>query len=105
MKKILELGVVYPWNFIFNHEVSPLRNIPDISTRHYVLQALAFMWVVAFSIAVGNATFFYVNFLAHAALIGAATITVATWTAATVKPDLFVRTATGWGRAPNGEHE
>lgn len=104
MKKILKLSVVYPWNFIFNHEVSPLRNIPDISSRHYVLQALAFMWVVAFSIAVGNATFFYVNFLAHAALIGAATITVATWTAATVKPDLFVKKA-GWGRSPDGEHE
>jgi hypothetical protein len=104
MTKILKYGVVYPWNFIFNHEVSPLRNIPDISTRHYVLQALAFMWVVAFSIAVGNATFFYVNFLAHAALIGAATITVATWTAATVKPELFVKKA-GWGRSPTGEHE
>ena len=56
-------------------------------------------------IAIGNATFFYINFLAHAALIEAATVTVATWTAATVKPQLFVRTATGWGRAPNGEHE
>ena len=104
MKKILELSIVYPWNFIFNHEVSPLRNIPDISTRHYVLQALAFMWVVAFSIVVGNATFFYVNFLAHVALIGAATVTVATWTAATVKPELFVRKA-GWGRSIDGEHE
>ena len=104
MKKILELGVVYPWNFIFNHEVSPLRHIPDISTRHYILQALAFMWVVAFSVAVGNATFFYINFLAHVALIGAATITVATLTAATVKPELFVRKS-GWGRSATGEHE
>jgi membrane protein YdbS with pleckstrin-like domain len=104
MKKILELGVVYPWNFIFNHEVSPLRHIPDISTRHYVLQALAFMWVVAFSVAVGNATLFYINFLAHVALIGAATITVATLTTAKVKPELFVRKA-GWGRSTTGEHE
>lgn len=105
MKKLLELGVVYPWNFIFNHEVSPLRHIPDISTRHYVLQALGFMWVAAFSIMVGNATFFYVNFLGHVALIGAITITVSTLTAATVKPGMFVRTATGWGRSPTGEHE
>lgn len=104
MKKILELGVVYPWNFIFNHEVSPLRHIPDISTRHYILQALAFMWVVAFSVAVGNATFFYINFLAHVALVGAATITVATLTAATVKPELFARKP-GLGRGPTGEHE
>ena len=81
-----------------------MRHIPDISTRHYVLQALAFMWVVAFSVAVGNATFFYVSFLAHVALIGAATITVMTLTTATVKPELFVRKA-GWGRSVDGEHE
>lgn len=104
MTKILKYGVVYPWNFIFNHEVSPLRHIPDISTRHYVLQALAFMWVVAFSVAVGNAMFFYINFLAHAALIGAATVTIMTLTTATVKPELFAKKA-GWGRSPTGEHE
>jgi len=104
MSKILRYGVVYPWNFIFNHEVSPLRHIPDVSTRHYVLQVLAFMWVVAFSIVVGNATFFYVNFLAHAVLVGAATITVITLTTATVKPELFIRKA-GWGRSVDGEHE
>jgi hypothetical protein len=40
--------VVYCWNFVFNHEVSPLRNIPDVAIRHYVLQALGFMWAVAF---------------------------------------------------------
>jgi hypothetical protein len=104
MTKILKYGVVYPWNFIFNHEVSPLRHIPDVSTRHYVLQALGFMWVAAFSIAIGNATFFYVNFLAHAVLIGAAAVTVATLTTATVKPELFVKKA-GWGRSATGEHE
>jgi hypothetical protein len=104
MTKILKYGVVYPWNFIFNHEVSPLRHILDVSTRHYVLQALGFMWVAAFSIAIGNATFFYVNFLAHAVLIGAAAVTVATLTTATVKPELFVKKA-GWGRSATGEHE
>lgn len=104
MSKIIKYGVIYPWNFIFNHEVSPLRNIPDISTRHYVLQVLAFMWVVAFSIAIGNATLFYVNFLAHIVLVGAVAITVATWTAATAKPELFVKKS-GWGRDPDGEHQ
>lgn len=103
MTKILKYGVVYPWNFIFNHEVSPLRHIPDISTRHYILQALAFMWAAAFSIAIGNATFFYISFLGHAALIGAATITVSVLTAASVKPQLFVKKS-GWGRSVDGEH-
>ena len=41
--------VAYAWNFLFNHEVSPLRNIPDVGIRHYVLQVLGFMWAVSFS--------------------------------------------------------
>ena len=49
--------VVYCWDFIFNHEVSPLRNIPDVAMRHYVLQALGLMWAVAFAAAAGSYTF------------------------------------------------
>lgn len=103
MRKILELGILYPWNFIFNHEVSPLRHIPDISTRHYVLQALGIMWVTAFSLAIGNVYFFYINFLGHAVLIGAITITVSVLTAAQIKPKLFNKKS-GYGRGTNGEH-
>jgi len=46
--------VVHCWNVVFNHEVSPLRNIPDVAIRHYVLQALGFVWAVAFAVASGN---------------------------------------------------
>ena len=83
--------VVYSWNFVFNHEVSPLRHIPDVAIRHYVLQALGFMWGVAFAVAVGSYTFLAVSVIGHTVLIAAASITVATWTAATKKPELFVR--------------
>jgi hypothetical protein len=72
MKKL----VVHAWNFIFNSDVSPLRHIPDVSTRHYVLQALGAMWVLA--------------------------ITIATYTTATIRPSVF---GTGSGRRVNGEHE
>ena len=82
--------VTYSWNFVFNHEVSPLRHIPDIAIRHYVLQALGLMWAVAFSVAVGSYTFAAVSVIGHTVLIAAAAITVATWTAAATKPDLFV---------------
>jgi len=53
--------VVYCWNFVFNHEVSPLRNIPDVAIRHYVLQALGLMWAVAFAVAAGSYTFLAVS--------------------------------------------
>ena len=87
--------VVYCWDFVFNHEVSPLRNIPDVAVRHYVLQALGLMWAVAFAVAAGSYTFFAVSLIGHTVLIAAAAITVATWTAATAKPVVFVRGSTG----------
>ena len=87
--------VVRGWDFVFNHEVSPLRHIPDIAIRHYVLQVLGMMWAVAFAVAAGSYTFFAVSLIGHTVLIAAAAITVATWTAATVKPDVFIRGSTG----------
>ena len=83
--------VVFCWDFVFNHEVSPLRNISDVAIRHYVLQALGLMWAVAFAVAAGSYTFLAVSVIGHTVLIAAAAITVATWTAATAKPELFVR--------------
>ena len=94
--------VAYPWNFIFDHEVSPLRSIPDVAIRHYVLQALGFMWAVSFSIAIGSYTFLAASLIGHTVLIGAAAITVATLTAAANNPKLFIR---GSGRRNDGEHE
>ena len=86
--------VAYAWNYVFNHEVSPLRNIPDVAIRHYVLQALGLMWAVSFAIAIGSYTVLAVSVIGHTVLIAAAAITVATWTASTVKPGLFVRGST-----------
>ena len=94
--------VVYAWNFLFNHEASPLRNIPDITTRHYVLQVLGLMWAASFSLAIGSYTFFAASWAGHAVLIAAATITVATLTTAATRPQLFTR---GFGRRHDGEHE
>jgi hypothetical protein len=93
--------LVNAWNFIFDHNKSPLRHIEDVSLRHYILQALGFMWAVSFSIAIGSYTTAFANIIGHAVLIGAAGITVATYTAAKVKPSLFK----GAGRRTDGEHE
>jgi hypothetical protein len=100
---IANLGkyVVFAWNFVFNHEVSPLRNIPDVAIRHYVLQALGLMWAVSFSIAIGSYTFLAASIIGHTVLIGAAAITVATLTAAAKRPKLFMH---GSGRRDDGEH-
>lgn len=93
MKKI----IVSAWDFFFNHEVNPLRHIPDFNTRHMVLQLLGWMWAIAFSAAIGSYTFMAFSLLGHIILIGAVVVTVATYAAAANKPDLFVHAAVRTG--------
>lgn len=94
--------IIFVWNFIFNHKVSPVRNIPDIAIRHYILQALGFMWVLSFSVAIGSYTFLAVSVIGHVVLIAALAITVAILMAAAKKPNMFTSV---FGRTKDGEHE
>ena len=94
--------VVQAWSFVFDHNVSPLRNIPDGAIRHYILQVLGLMWAVSFSVAIGSYTFLAYSILGHAVLIAAAAVTAATFTVAAKRPKLFMR---GAGRRLDGEHE
>lgn len=94
--------VVHVWNFIFDHEVSPVRNIPDVAMRHYILQALGLMWAVSFSLAIGSYTFLAASVIGHTVLIAAAAITVATLATAATTPYAFSH---GSGRRSDGEHE
>lgn len=82
--------VVHAWNYIFDHEVSPLRHIPDFTVRHMVLQLLGWMWAIAFSAAIGSYTFMAFSLIGHAFLVGALAITVATYAAATKRPESFL---------------
>lgn len=93
--------IVSAWGFLFDHEVSPLRHIPHLNTRHMVLQLLGWMWALAFSIAVGSYTVFAASIVGHVVLVGAAAITVATYSAAASRPSVFLA---GFGRRQDGEH-
>ena len=87
------------WNTVFDHRFSPLKNIPDVYVRHMILQVLAYMWVIAFFVAVGS----WSGFLCALA------VTVATYKVAEKKPQIFME----WGYNPqpnlgrrmDGEHE
>lgn len=81
--------VAYMWAYVFDHEVSPLRHIPDFNVRHMVFQLLGWMWAIAFSLAIGSYTVLAWSLIGHAVLIGAAAITVATYAAAARRPQLF----------------
>lgn len=78
------------WNFIFDHEKSPLRHIPDFGVRHMVFQMLGWMWAISFSLAIGSYTFLVASLVGHFILIAALAITVATYAAASTRPQLFV---------------
>ncbi len=85
--------IVYIWGYVFDHEVSPLRHIPDVTVRHMVLQILGWMWAIAFSIAIGSYTILAISLIGHAVLIAAAAITVATYATATKRPQTFMSLA------------
>ena len=38
------------WNSVMDMDKNPLRHIPDLQTRHMVLQILAWMWATTFAL-------------------------------------------------------
>ncbi len=93
--------IVNSWNSIMNADFNPLKNIPDLQTRHLVLQVLAWMWCIVFAIIVGSWTAFGISAVVHVLLLAAIAITVGTFETARRNPQYFG----GLGRANGGEHE
>ena len=89
------------WALVMDSERNPLRHIPDINTRHMVMQVLAWMWCIIFSMYVGSITVFGVSASIHALLIAGIFITLGTFETAKRKPQYFG----GLGRGTGGEHE
>ena len=77
------------WNGVMNHNVNPLRNIPDLMTRHLIMQVLAWMWCITFAIIIGSWTAFGVSAVAHVVLLAAIVVTVGTFETAKRKPSAF----------------
>jgi hypothetical protein len=96
LKVTFERGV-YPvrsflldsWNTIMDDRRNPLSHIQDMQTRHVVMQLLAWMWCIIFSISVGSVTVFGVSAIAHSLFIGGIIFTIATFETAKRKPETF----------------
>jgi|SRR5210317_1300323 hypothetical protein len=93
--------IVNSWNAIMNLDYNPLKNIPDTSTRHLIMQVLAWMWCIVFGFIVSSWTLFGISAIAHILLLAAIGITVATFETARRSPQYFG----GLGRGNGGEHE
>ena len=77
------------WNLVMDDRRNPLSNIPDMQTRHVVMQLLAWMWCIIFSLSVGSITVFSISAIAHTLLIGGLILTVATFETAKRRPEIF----------------
>ena len=62
-----------------DHKRNPLRHIQDLQVRHLVLQILAWMWCIAFSLYFSSFVVFGYTAVAHFILILAVVVTVITF--------------------------
>ena len=69
------------WEGVMNLNHNPLRNIPDMQVRHLILQILAWMWCITFSLFFSSWYVFGVTVIGHFVLILAIVVTVVTFTA------------------------
>ena len=79
------------WDSIMNYERNPLRHIPDLNTRHMIMQVLAWMWCIAFSMYFGSMWMFGITAIAHVFILAAIVLTVATFETAKRKPSFFLQ--------------
>ena len=86
---------------VMDSRYNPLSNIHDTSTRHMILQILAWIWCIVFSLWMGSILVFGVNAIAHALLIAGVFVIVASFGTSRRKPEYFG----GLGCSSVGEHE
>ena len=92
------------WNSVMDDERNPLSNIPDFSTRHMIMQILAWMWCITFSFIVGSLWIGIISMMVHVVLLGAIAVTVATFETAKRNPIKLMNFANGYtsyGRGRN----
>ena len=89
------------YKLIMDSKRNPLSNIPDTNTRHLIMQILAWMWCIIFSMWMGSIVVFGISAIAHALLIAGIFITAGGFETAKRRPQYFG----GLGRGNGGEHE
>ena len=77
------------WNIVVNHNKNPLRNIPDTNVRHMIMQVLAWMWCIVFSMYFTSMWIFGITTIAHLLLLSAIVVTVSTFETAKRRPKFF----------------
>ena len=89
------------YKMVRDSKVNPLSNIQNATIRHLIMQLLAWMWCIIFSMWVGSILVFGISAVIHALLIAGVFITAAVFETARRKPQFFG----GLGRGNVGEHD
>ena len=89
------------YKMVMDSKFNPLSNIQDVTIRHLIMQLLAWMWCIIFSMWVGSIVVFGISAVIHALLIAGVFITAAVFETARRKPQFFG----GLGRGNGGEHD
>jgi hypothetical protein len=77
------------YHLLMDSRHNPLSHIPDTNTRHLVMQVLAWMWCIIFSMWMGSIVVFGISAAIHAILLAGIFITVGVFEAAKRKPIYF----------------
>ena len=87
----LMLKFIYEsWNIVMNSDRNPLSNIQDLHVRHLIMQLLAWMWCIVFSLWAGSLWIFGFTAILHLIIIFGIVMTVGIFEAAKKKPSLFL---------------
>ena len=95
------LKIINLYNLVMDSRCNPLSHIPDNNTRHFVMQVLAWMWCIVFSMWMGSILVFGVSAAIHAVLLAGIFATVGVFETAKRKPIYFG----GLDGANGGKHE
>ena len=93
-------AIIKLYHLVMDSRHNPLSNIPDINTRQLVMQVLAWMWCIIFSMWMGSILVFGISAAIHAILLAGIFVTVVVFETAKSKPAYLG----GLGRANDGAH-
>ena len=83
------IAVIKLYHLVMDSRHNPLSHIPDTNTRHLVMQVLAWMWCIVFSLWMGSILAFGVSAAIHAILLAGVFVTVGVFETANRKPVYF----------------
>ena len=89
IQKGRKVAMIKVYNLVMDSRHNPLSNIPDTNTRHLVMQVLAWMWCVIFSMWMGSILVFGISATIHAILLAGIFVTVGVFETAKSKPAYF----------------